>query len=94
MISNDNVSWLTWWCYIANNVTRWGHDWVVDMLDEEGDDVTTLGWSDLKVEDHDTWKLLVGQIMSVRINFSSSNFIHEHWLILMQGVWGLCMGIG
>jgi len=29
-----------------------------------------------------------------RINFSSSNFIHGYWLILMQCVWLLYMGIG
>jgi len=40
--------------------------------------VTSPGWSDFKVEDCDTWQLLVGQTMSARITFSSGNFIHEH----------------
>ncbi|QCD86731.1 hypothetical protein DEO72_LG3g1257 [Vigna unguiculata] len=33
---------------------------VVDQLEEEGDYVAASGWSNLRVEDCDTWQLLVG----------------------------------
>jgi len=48
--------------------------------------VASLIWSNLKVEECDTWELLVGQTVSARMIFSSGDFIHGHWLILMQGV--------
>lgn len=59
--------------------------------------LTSLDWSDLKLEDYDTWHHVVGQIVNVRRRFFSSNFtwalaninarcmeiMHVHWLALM-----------
>jgi len=40
--------------------------------------VIAPSWSDLEVDDYDTWLFMVGQTVIARMNFSSGNFVHGH----------------